>query len=161
MRWWRTQRTALAALLIAAVAMVGVTVWLDVLPSIRPTDRVIEAESSVELSGQTLSLGSVEWGEFEASDGARTLSVRLSSTGGFDASTCGVSTLTEPDSSRTWVSSRASIDVPYDEGESSCIAESSSYRILLVFLVPDDADGPFRLDIEGSDDDLARFVIEP
>ena len=161
MTWWRQQRTALIALVVAAAAMVGATVWLDVLPSIRPTDRVIEAESSVELAGQTLSLGPAEWGEFEAPDGARTLSVRLSSTGGFDASNCGQATLTETDSARTWLSSRADLDVPYDEGESSCIAETASYRILLVFLLPDDADGPFVLDLEGSDDDLARFIVEP
>lgn len=161
MTWWRAQRTALIALVIAATAMVGAAVWLDVIPSIRPTDRVIEAETSVDLAGQTLSLGPVEWGEFDAPEGSRTLSVRLSASGGFDASVCGRATLTETGSSRTWLSSRAALDVPYDEGESSCIPESASYRILLVFLVPDDADGPFHLDIEGSDDDLARFVIEP
>lgn len=161
MSWWRTQRTALIALVVTAVAMVGASLWLDALPSIRPTDRVIEAESSVDISGQTLTLGPTEWGEFEAPEGSRTLSVRLSSTGGHDAAICGQETLTENDSSRTWLSSRDGLDVPYDAGESSCTVEASSYRILLVFLLPDDADGPFRLDIEGNDDDVARFVIEP
>lgn len=161
MSWWREQRAALIALVIAAVAVVAATVWLDVVPSIRPTDRVIEADSSVDIAGQTLSLGPSEWGEFAAPEGSRSLSVRLTSTGGFDASVCGQATLTETDSSRTWVSSRSGLDVSYDEGESSCTIESEPYRILLVFLVPDDADGPFRLDIEGSDADVARFVIEP
>lgn len=161
MTWWRRQRTALLALAVAAVAMIGATVWLDIVPSIRPTDRVIEAESTVEITGQTLSLGPTEWGEFDAPEGSRTLSVRLSSTGGFDAKVCGPAALTEVDSGRTWLSSRAGLDVPYDEGENSCVIETDSYRILLVFLLPDDADGPFRLDIEGSDADVARFVIEP
>ena len=159
--WWRRQRTALIALVVAAVAMVAVTVWLDVLPSARPTDRVVEADTSVDIAGQTLTLGATEWGEFEAPSGSRTLSVRLSSSGGFDASLCGRSTLTEPDSSRTWVSSRKGLEVSSDDGESSCTVETDAYRILLVFLLPDDADGPFRLDIEGSDDVLARFDIDP
>lgn len=161
MTWWRRQRAPLFALVLAGIAMVGATVWLDVLPSIRPTDRVIEAESSVDIAGQTLTLGPVEWDEFDAPDGSRTLSVRLSSTGGFDAKTCGQASLTETSTERTWLSARAPLDVPYDEGESSCIVESSSYRVLLVFLLPDDAEGPFVLDIEGSDQDLARFRIEP
>lgn len=159
--WWRRQRTSVIALVAAVVAMVAVSVWLDVLPAERPSDRVIEAEASVDIAGQTLTLGSTEWGEFEAPAGSRTLSVRLSSSGGFDAALCGQSTLTEIDSSRTWVSLRKPLSVPSDEGESSCTIETEAYRILLVFLLPDDADGPFRLDIEGSDDDLARFVIEP
>lgn len=161
MTWWRRQRRALIALAIAAVAMLGATVWLDVLPSIRPTDRVIEAESSVDIAGQTLTLGPAEWGEFETPEGSQTLSVRLSSTGGSAADRCGQITLTETDSDRSWLSSREDLDVSYDEGESSCIAEPASYRILLTFLLPDDADGPFLLDIEGSDDDLARFRIDP
>lgn len=161
MSWWRRQRAAVIALVIAAAAVVGATAWLDVVPSIRPTDRVIEAESTVEIAGQTLELGPTEWGEFEAPDGSRTLSVRLSSTGGADASVCGQAALTDADTNRTWVSSRTGLDVSYEDGESSCTIETSAYRILLVFLLPQDADGPFLLDIEGSEADLARFVIEP
>lgn len=161
MSWWRRQRRALIALAIAAVAMLGATVWLDILPSIRPTDRVIEAESTVDIAGQTLTLGPTEWDEFESPEGSQTLSVRLASTGGSTADRCGQTTLTEIDSARTWLSSRDDLDVSSDEGESSCVAEPASYRILLTFLLPDDADGPFLLDIEGSDNDLARFHIDP
>lgn len=161
MSWWRRQRTALLALVITAAAVVGATIWLDVVPNIRATDRVIDAESTVDISGQTLTLGPTEWGEFAAPDGSRTLSIRLESSGGADASVCGQSTLTEADTGRTWVSSRKGLDVSSDDGENSCTIESSAYRILLVFLLPDDAEGPFRLDIEGSDSDVARFVIEP
>lgn len=161
MNWWRRQRRALIALAIAAVAMLGATVWLDILPSIRPTDRVIEAESTVDIAGQTLTLGATEWDEFETPEGTRALSVRLTSSGGSDADYCGQTALTEIDSARTWLSSRDDLVVPSDEGENSCAAEPASYRILLTFLVPDDADGPFLLDIEGSANDLARFRIDP
>lgn len=163
--WWRTQRTALIALAIAAVAVVGAYVWLDVIPSIRQTDRVIEAESAddsrITISGQELSLGFVEWGEFDAPEGSRTLSVRLSASGGPDAASCGVATLTEQSSSRTWVSSRKGLDLPTGLDASSCAAEPASHRVLLIFVLPDDAEGPFVLDIEGDDSDLARFTVAP
>jgi hypothetical protein len=159
--WWRRQRRALIALAVAAIAVVGTYVWLDVVPSIRPADRVVEAEDAADVSGQTLTVGPAEWGEFESPDGTRTLSIRLRASGGPDAGACGTATLTEAATSRTWVSSRSGVDVPSGQGETSCIAEPSSYRILLVFLLPEDADGPFVLDIEGRDSDVARFVVEP
>jgi len=161
--WWRTQRTALIALAIAAVGVLGANLWLDVIPNTRQADRVIEAgsDSAATISGQELELGFVEWGEFDAPEGSRTLSIRLSASGGPDAASCGAAILTEQSSSRTWVSSRRGIDVDSDLGESSCVAEPASYRILLVFLLPDDAEGPFVLDIEGDDSDVARFSVDP
>lgn len=161
MSWWRRQRTALLALAVATVAVIGAYVWLDVLPSVRSGDRVVEVETDVDISGQTLSIGPAEWGEFESPAGTRTLSIRLRSSGGTDAALCGPATLTDPSSSRTWLSSRSGLDVPSGEGESSCVAESSPYRVLLVFLLPDDVEGPFRLDLEGGDDVTARFTVEP
>lgn len=162
MSWWRRQRTALIALAAALVAAAGAYVWLDLLPNLPPDGpRVTAAETSAEIAGQTLSMGDATWDEFDAPDGTRSLSIRLSSGGGIDAEPCGPATLTETDSGRVWVSSRAGLDVPYDEGERSCIADDGPYRILLVFLLPDDATDPFDLDIAGADDDLVRFVVEP
>ena len=159
--WWRTQRTALLAVAVAAIAVISAYVWLDVLPSIRQPDRVIEAGSGAVISGQELELGFVEWGEFDAPSDSRSLSIRLTASGGPDAASCGSATLTEPSSSRTWVSSRDGLDVPSDSGSTSCAAEPASHRILLVFLLPDDAQGPFVLDIEGDDSDVARFTVDP
>lgn len=163
--WFRTQRTALIAVAIAAVAVVGASVWLDVLPNVRQPDRVIDAgptaDSRAVISGQELALGLAEWGEFDAPEGSRTLSVRLTASGGPDAASCGTSTLTEQSSSRTWVSSRDGLDLPTGLDATSCVAEPASYRILLIFVLPDDADGPFVLDIEGDDSDVARFTVAP
>lgn len=162
MSWWRAQRRALIALLVCAGAVVGAYLWLDVRPwADGDDDRVVVAEDSTEISGQTVTLGPVEWDEFEAPQGSRTLSIRFRASGGAEADSCGPFSLTEERSSRVWLSSRTHLDVPYDEGESSCQAETAPYRILIVFLVPDDAVGPFRLDIAGRDDDIARFLIEP
>lgn len=161
MNWWRRQRTALIALAVAATTCAGVHVWLDVLPTLEDEDVTMVAPGrSADLAGQQLSLSSTAWGEFEAPDGMRSLSVLLSASGGSDASICGATSLTEPATGRVWLDGRSLVDVPYERGESSCTVESGSYDVLAVFVVPDDAAGPFELDVPG-DGDVARFVIEP
>lgn len=160
MTWLRRQRVPLIALAVAAVAMVATTVWLDVLPAVRPSDRIMVAETDAEVAGQTVSVTGARWDEFDAPDGTRALSVRLSSTGGTDAASCTIS-VTDPRTSRTWVSSRDGLDVPYGDDERSCTIEASSYRILAVFLLPDDVEGPLDLDVQGGDHVTARFEIDP
>lgn len=163
MSWWRRQRVALIALAVAAVATVGVHVWLDVLPSI-PTESTavtnVAENERVEVAGQTISLQSVRWEEFEAPDGMHTVTVRLSAGGGPEATWCRDFTLSESHGARVWLDARAELDVPYDAGESSCREESSSYKILAVFLVPEDVVGPFFFDIPGELDEVTRFTIE-
>lgn len=162
MTWWRRQRVPLIALIVAAVAVVGVQFWLAVAPALSRTSQSIEmVETDADIAGQTLRMGSARWDEFEAPSGSRTLSIRLDSGGGADASTCGPFVLTEPSSERSWQEATSVLDVPYDAGERSCVEESAPYRILTVFLVPDDASGPFFFDVPGPDQVTARFVIEP
>lgn len=162
MTWWRRQRIPLLALAVAALAVVGVQVWFTVSPALTRTAQTTQVvESDAEIAGQTIRMASVRWDEFDAPSGSRTLSVRLGSDGGADAAACGPFVLTEPSSDRSWQESTSILDVPYDDGERSCVAESAPYDILTVFLVPDDADGPFFFDIRGPDKMTARFVIEP
>ncbi|MGW8483143.1 hypothetical protein ACWGJP_08375 [Microbacterium sp. NPDC055903] len=158
----RPQARGLIALAVATVAVVGVHVWLDVLPVVEAERKtVIEADGPVAVAGQELSLTGARWDEFEVADGSRSLSIRMRSSGGADATMCGLFVLREPGGGRSWLDADDLIDVPYDEGEPSCIAESAPYEILAVFLVPDDADGPFVLDVPGEGDVVARFDIEP
>ena len=159
--WWQRQRVALAALLVAAVAVVAVHVWLDVLPSSTgETSSTVEAtDGTAEIAGQTLSLDSARWGEFEAPDGSRTLSIRIESSGGSEATTCGLFTLAEVDGDRVWTNARSALDVPFEAGESYCQEASGPYAILAVFLLPDDADGAFLFEIPG-DGEIARFPVE-
>lgn len=162
MSWWRRQRMALAALAVAAVAAVGVHVWLDVLPAMqtqaRSVTHVADGES-VEIAGQTMSLQSARWDEFEAPEGMRTLSVLLHAGGGDDATWCRAFTLTEVHGGRVWLDARSELDVPYDAGESSCREESFPYDILAVFLTPEDAVGPFYFDVLGDASEVARFTV--
>lgn len=158
---WRRQRRSLAALLVAAVAVVGVHVWLEVLPATRAEPPVIVAEEGrATVSGQELDLSGTRWDEFDAPAGTRTLSVRLDAAPGADAAGCGGLTLAEVRGDRVWVDARSDLDVPGDAGESFCQEDSGPYRILAVFLLPQGADGPFVLEVPG-EDGVARFDVIP
>lgn len=163
MTWWKRQRAAVAALALAVVATVGVHVWLDVMPAVQTQAQnitsVAEGESA-EIAGQTLSLRSARWDEFEAPHGMRTVSVRLNASGGDDATWCREFMLSEVHGDRVWLDARSELDVPYDAGEASCRDESFAYEILAVFLIPKDAPGPFHFDIPGESGAVTRFAIE-
>jgi len=162
MTWWRRQRVALLALVLAAIAAVGVHLWLDALPMANRTSKdITTVERSASIAGQTLTLGTVRWDEFDAPSGSRTLSVRVEAAGATDAASCGVFTLTEQATGRLWENARADLDVPYDAGERSCLEDSGPYEILTVFLLPDDAEAPFLFDVPDTDGVIARFVVVP
>lgn len=163
MSWLRRQRVALTALMFSAIAVAGVYLWLDIGPvaeaeSVTITEAV---DGTAEVAGQELTLESARWDEFPAPDGARIVSVRLTASGGPDSTMCGQVTLTEVHGSRTWLDAGDLVDVPYEEGESYCLEESAPYDIISVFAVPDDAAGPFYLDIAGEDDVVTRFLVKP
>lgn len=161
MTWWRKQRLALAAMILAAGAVIGIHVWLDVLPASTDEDAVtVHAHGDqAAIAGQTLSVDSVLWSEFDAPPGSRTLSVRLDARAGEDPAVCGLFTLAEVRGDRVWSNARTALDVPYEAGASYCQEESGPYVILAIFLLPDDATGPFWLDIPG-DDEIARFRVD-
>lgn len=160
MTWWRKQRVALISLVIAASAVFGVHLWLDVLPSME-TEKITEvgAGQTTVIAGQKISMTSVRWDEFEAPTGMQTISVRLDASGGQTSKSCGAFTLSEQSGGRVWVDARSALVVPFDAGESSCREESTPYEILAVFLIPDDTEGPFLFDVPG-DDTIARFSVE-
>ncbi|MCG1037933.1 hypothetical protein, partial [Polaribacter sargassicola] len=100
----RRQRTALVALIAAAAALVGVSVWLDVLPaqeSAPPAPR--DSDGPVDMGGNRLELVRAVPNEFPAPAGAHTLSIRLSADSAEDAERCGTFTLREKDGERVWL----------------------------------------------------------
>lgn len=163
MTWLRSQRVALTALVVSASAVAGVYLWLDALPVFEKESVTITeaSDGTAEIAGQELVLESARWDEFPAPADSRVVSIRLRSSGGAEATSCRAFTLTEVEGSRTWLDGDDVVDVPYEEGESSCIEESAPYDIVSVFVVPDDAEGPFFLDIAGDGDVVVRFLVEP
>lgn len=163
MRWPRAQRVPLTALALSAIAVAGVYFWLDVQPVIeKESVTVIEsADGRAEIAGQELVLDDARWDEFDGPEGMRVVSVHLRASGGPDATMCRDVTLSEVHGSRTWLDADDVVDVPYEAGESSCVEESAPYDIVAVFAVPEDATGPFHLDIAGERRVVARFLVEP
>lgn len=163
MRWLRDHRVALTALALSATAVAGTYFWLDVQPALEKERlTIVEAtDGRAEIAGQELVLEGARWDEFPGPDGTRVVSVHLRSSGGPDSTTCGAVTLSEVDGSRTWLDADDVVDVPFDAGESYCIEESAPYDIVTVFAVPEDATGPFHLDIAGEPRVVARFLVEP
>lgn len=163
MNWLRTHRLSLTALMFCIAAVAGVHLWLDVMPIADRQNQAITVVDGgkVEIAGQELTLENARWDEYPAPDGARVVTVHMRGSGGPESTTCGRVTLSEVHGSRTWLDANDVIDVPYEAGTSSCTKESAPYDIISVFLVPDDAEGPFFLDIAGEDRTVTRFPVEP
>lgn len=163
MTWLRTHRLALTALMFCVAAVAGVHLWLDVMPIAERQEKTITVveDDTIEIAGQELTLEDARWDEYPSPDGTRVVSVHMRGSGGPDSTSCGRVTLSEVHGSRTWLDADDVIDVPYDAGAAYCMNESEPYDIISVFLVPDDAEGPFFLDIDGEDRAVTRFLIEP
>ncbi|MEI3849141.1 MULTISPECIES: hypothetical protein [Microbacterium] len=163
MTWWRRQRRAIIGLLLAVGAVVGVHVWLDVIPAApRTSVRTIVVDGRAEVHGHTLSVAASRWGEFDAPRGSTTLTVVLHARSDEGAESCGTFRLSERDGSRLWLDAGSAVDVDIDDEdtETGCREGNGGYRILTVFLLPDDARGPFWLDVP-VEDEVARFRIDP
>lgn len=159
MRWWRRQRIPLLALAGAIALVIGVNVWLEVLPHIKEPKATPVADGAVSLGGNTLELGRVTPDEFAAPAGTRPLSIRLYASSEADAEYCGTFTLREATGERVWRPAGREVDVERGDAESSCREGMDAYDILTVFLLPADADGPFWLDVP-VDGEVARFRID-
>lgn len=162
MTWWRRQRLPLLALVVAATATIGVHLWFDAAPLAgRDQPTYLMADGRAEIGGHDLTVTSARWDEFPAPAGSVTLSIRLDARSGADAENCGAFLLSEADGDRVWQDARRDVEIPFDDsGESSCRADSPAYGILAVFLLPEDASGPFWFDVPAGDE-TARFRVEP
>lgn len=160
MSWWRRQRASLIALVAAGALTLGAHVWLDVLPALETSSPVPTVQDgAVEVGGNELELDSVRRDEFEAPDGTSSLSVRLYARSAADAETCGSFTLTEVEGGRVWLTDRGALDAWTEDDETSCREGTDGYRILAVFLLPEDAGGPFWFDADVADE-VVRFRID-
>lgn len=158
-RWKRGR--PLIALAVAAAAVVGLQFWFQVRPTLEnsPPPPIV-AEGPVELGGHRLALDSVRWEEFEAPEGSTSLSVRLRADSDTEAESCRSFVLSEIDGDRVWLPAHADLDIDADD-ERNCRKDSDSYRILTVFLLPDDATGPFWLDVPiGEHRESVRFRVD-
>ena len=177
--WWRRNAVALVALAVLVPATFGGAAWWEwkyAYPdSGKPLYAVEPGKSgTVELEGAT-------WGPVKAKvvtdttgldmpDDAQLVLVGVDVTPHEKkAPTCWTPTLIEQSTGRIWQSSRLELGLLWNADEpDSCVPTlegetADPYQLILPFVVPDDADGPYWVVIEPlyAESRFARFTVDP
>ncbi|WP_217180765.1 hypothetical protein [Streptomyces sp. AC495_CC817] len=172
--WWRRNRlglVAVAVLLPATVFAVGWQNWHLIYDfGARPVDPIVVADGdSAELGGGTFgpvrSAVIEDLSGLDVPEGAKVIAAAVPVDAGADGVSCRRPTLTHQASGRQWELKRAEIGVPDNEDEPElCFTdELGSYELIAPFVVPDDVEGPFWLDVWPSESGgtFLRFPIDP
>ncbi|MDT0158168.1 hypothetical protein Q9R19_11080 [Microbacterium sp. ARD32] len=179
--WWRTNRLALIALvvLIPAVAVgVGWNEWHFYYGyGFRKVTAVqVPDEKSVHLAGAEW--GPIRNGEITRTEGlnlpegTRLLAAIVPVAPDGEAVSCDPPMLVQQSTGREWTPVRSEVGLAYDSNEpDKCIrsladeddpASAQPYSLTAGFIVPDDVEGPFWLEIAPSGDGrFVRFSIDP
>ncbi|WP_102191484.1 hypothetical protein [Microbacterium aurantiacum] len=172
--WWRRNRVALVAvaiLLPATVVAIGGQNWRLIYAfDARPVDPVVVGEKdSAELAGATF--GPVRSGVIDdlsgldVPEGAKVIAAAIPVDSGAEGVSCRRPTLTHQASGRQWTLMRSEIGVEYnaEEPEFCSSEETGSYEIIAPFVVPEDLEGPFWVDVwpQGVGGTFLRFPIDP
>lgn len=168
--WWRRNAIALAALAVlipATVASIGVNEWsqYDAGHPTRPV--LVQPGGAVEYSGAQLSRARAEFVENPgAPSGSRVVRAMLLIVPGAPPITCGTPELRElGGAQREWEEASLELDLPYDsEAHTICDSDIAiPYSLTLHYLIPDDAAGPFTIEFvaSGAMPEFVRLVIQP
>lgn len=177
--WWRRNAVALIALAVLVPATFGGAAWWEwkyAYPdSGKPLYAVEPGKSGrVDLEGAT-------WGPAKAKVITDTAGLDVPDSGqlvlvGIDvtpnrakAPTCSPPTLVEQSTGRTWQAARIEIGLtPNSDEPDSCVPTlegetAEPYQLILPFVVPDDASGPYWVVVEPlfAQSRFARFSIDP
>jgi len=172
--WWRRNRLALIALVIlvpATAAAIGWQEWYQYFGfGARPVSAVeVDEDESIEFAGATW--GPIRGGEIADVTGldvprdSRLIAVAVPVQASTEGIGCATPTLVEQSTGRGWDPVRDRIGLEYDSDEPTTCnsSEAGDYELILPFVVPDDADGPFWVDIMPYDagGSYLRFSFEP
>lgn len=172
--WWRRNLVALLALVVLAPATalgIGWHEWhqfygYDSRPFL-PT--VVEKGGSAELGGAT-------WGPvrtavvddtagFDVPEGTTLIAVGVPVDAGAEGVTCSMPRLVQQETGREWESVRWEIGLLPDseEPEYCTVDDTGAYELLVPFLVPDDVEGPFWVDVwpHSAGGSFLRFPVAP
>lgn|GEM_PF-1180929 len=179
--WWRTNRLPLLALLVL-VPVVGIGVgWNEWFAyygyGTRKVNAVMAADDgTTELNGATW--GPVRSGEIadvsgmDMPQGTRLLAAVIPVAPDGAAVECAAPVLVQQSTGREWTPMRSEIGIPFNDDEpSTCISDladeddpdsAQPYSLVVAFVVPDDVEGPFWVEVDPvGDDRFVRFSIDP
>ena len=171
--WWRRNRLALIALAVLAPGTaigIGWHEWHQYYGfEARPFQPIVVApEDSAELLGATW--GPIRGGEiedvsgFDVPDGATVIAVGIPVDPGPDGVSCTAPTLVHQETGREWHTARTEMGLLYDSAEPEyCVKlDKVDYELIVPFVVPDDVEGPFWVDVwpQEAGGSFLRFTLE-
>lgn len=174
--WWRRNGAALVALavLVPATALaVGWREWQEVYDDPSQYTRAVQpdADGLIELGGAMLGPARsdtfTEADGFELPEGTKVVAVKIPVDNADldNPIRCWWPTLVEQSTGREWAEMSNELGLSGDpDSQTECDpTPTGPYDIIVPFIVPDDADGPFWLDIDPDDSKgaFARFSVEP
>ncbi|PRA80295.1 hypothetical protein [Microbacterium sp. MYb66] len=172
--WWRSNTlalVALAALLPATAVAVGWQEWYQYFGfgARAVTAVVVPEDGTTDLAGAAW--GPVRGGEIEDVSGldvpehTRLIAVALPVDPSTEGIGCETPSLVEQSTGREWSPVRAEIGLDWsaDEPETCLSEQSGAYELIVPFVVPDDVEGPFWVDVRPYDagGSFVRFEFEP
>ncbi|MBO9627587.1 MAG: hypothetical protein J7484_14600 [Microbacterium sp.] len=174
--WWRRNTVALVALAVllpASVLAIGWREWSAVYDSATQRTHPVLAgdDGTVALDGATW--GPVTSGIFTAADdlpvpdGAKVVAVkvRVDNDDLGDPTSCPAPVLIEQSTGRQWSEMSTALGLGYDpDYPLTCTSDPTGpYELLVPFIVPVDAEGPFWVEVAPYDTapSFARFSIAP
>lgn len=172
--WWRRNRAALIALAVLAPATALAISWQGWNEfygyGARPvTPILVAADGEAELVGATW--GPVRSAEiadlsgFDVPDGAKVIAVAIPVDSGAEGVTCESPVLVQKESGREWESARWEIGLlsDSDEPEYCTKNETGVYELIVPFVLPEDVDGPFWVDLwpQRAGGSFLRFPVDP
>lgn len=169
--WWRRNAIALVAVAVlapATAAAISVNVW-TARNSGRPTQPIaVAAGDAVDYAGLTVgdARARFEEGLEGTPNGARVVAVTIEVDPHGAGTLCGGLTLSEVGGAhRQWANLARDLGRPYDpERITSCREDAvTPYTLSIDYLVPDDAAGPFSVNLFVTDalPRFALFTVEP
>jgi len=172
--WWRRNTLALVALVLllpATAIAVGWQEWYQYFGfgarAVAPV--VVPEDETTDLAGA--GWGPVRGGEIEdlsgldVPDGTRLIAVGVPVKAGAEGVACETPTLVEQSTGREWSPVRAEIGLESspDEPELCLRSQTGSYELIVPFVVPEEVEGPFWVDVRPYDagGSFVRFEFEP
>jgi hypothetical protein len=172
--WWRRNLVALLALpvlILATAFAVGWQEWRQYFDfGARPVSPVIVGE------GDTAELADARWGPVRGGEitdlggldvpsGTRLIAVAVPVDATAEGLSCDTPVLVEQSTGREWRPVRSEIGLLSDPTEPErCLSEETgSYDLIVPFVVPDDVEGPFWVDVwpQSAGGAFLRFSFEP